>query len=97
MASHTNTFTSVSRYVAEPPGINVHWSNLAYSLKMISEGKDIAYSGAAAEYTFIMNELNNGYGVARQRVIDAWEIRNNRFEYTESIGAYCTDKLADQP
>ena len=82
-----------TRFVSEPPGIPVNWQNLATAFKLLSAGKDISYSGAAAEYEFNVNDLGFGYGIAKHSVIDAWDIINNRFTLHKSIGAYCVDKM----
>ena len=83
------------RYIAEKPGVTVDWRHIGDGFEKLEAGGDISYSGAAAEYEFIINRVGASYGVANHRVIDAWSIRNNSFKIAESIGAYCSGSLLD--
>ena len=76
--------------IAESPGESITWSRIKKGLNLTAAGTDVFYSGAATEYTFdFRGELD--YGEADHPVMDTWEIKNNAFVWSDSIGLLCND------
>jgi hypothetical protein len=81
---------SYIRQIAEPPGKTVSWRRIADGLKWASQGQDISYSGAAAQYQFDVRRGGASYGLAQHRLIDIWSIENLNFRYSSTIDINCS-------
>jgi ABC-type branched-subunit amino acid transport system substrate-binding protein len=78
------------RRIAETPGKTVSWRHIADGLKWASQGQDITYSGAAAQYQFDIRRGGASYGLAQHRLIDIWTIEDFNFRYSSTVSVNCS-------